>query len=239
MPVTDAALIRIVIDAGFKRSGRREYHLPVELPVKWIVALEYLGRRHGVSAGVGLSHKPARWFSTYMLRKYGGPVWRQKKFNASASTVCYADIRRFTWIGKVIRRGDDSLTSAMTEAREKGDAAVFVEYAQPLISRIKTQRDCLQLLESDVEPYPWHACNPASRIAEIALLRTCLGESIATLSEEFRKHTRHIESQLNAPSSEPKLSFDEYVRALASEIAAYDEVAVEGNLLAAQAGGIA
>lgn len=237
MPATDAALIRVLTDAGFKKHGQREYYLPLEPPAKWIVAFEYMGPGRANSAGIGLSHKPARWFSSYMLRKYGGPVWRRRKFNVSSSTICYAEIQRLTWIGKTVRRGDGSLQGAMAEAREKGNAAVFVEYAQPLISLIKTERDCLQVLEDDVEPYPWHACNPASRIAEIALLRTRLGESIATLGEELRKEARNIEAQLNEPEGDARISFDDYIGALASEITAYDELAVEHYLLAAQAEG--
>jgi hypothetical protein len=239
MPSTDATLIRVLIDAGFKRCGRREYHLPVEPPIKWIVALEYLGRGRRNSAGIGLGHKPARWFSTYMLRKYGGPMWRRRKFDVSSSTICYAEIQRLTWIGRTFRRGDASLLRAMAEAREKGDAAVFSEYAQPLIARIKTERDCLRVLQADAEPYPWPASNPARRIAEIALLRTRLDESTATLGEEFGRQARHVEAQLNGPHGDAKISFHDYIRALTSEIASYDEMAVEHYLLAAHAEGMA
>jgi hypothetical protein len=189
----EIAINEALSDRGYKRMKRFTYRALWSKPeVEHFLYLEFHGTpKHLLTARFGFRNLPAELFSLRSIRSYGGELYRLVRQRHDERFDCAMNFS-FGRLRSPVRRW--SLNTPDFSGSELA-ARVKSEIEDLLLPRIQGVREPSvfhALLLSDVEPFPWVACNGAIRAAQVVAIGRQLGMEATQIRAELRPRERWI-----------------------------------------------
>lgn len=182
---------------------------------RWGNKNEYL------TAIYGFGNLGADNFAVQCLKKYGGSVYREWELDRSNNAVTRLSLGRLAgWDPR-----DSILWRTITDQALTQQIAASIQlHVVPVIARLQTKRELLDVLISDSESCPWVLTNAAARAAQIAYLLALAGTEIRQSRETLLPYAKNIGAQLTSA-----LSASAYIEKIIDEACSLD-LAVEQSL---------
>lgn len=179
-------------DLGYERMKRFTYRGLWSIPeVEHFLYLELYGvPKHFLTARFGFRNLAAELFSLRSIRAYGGDVYRLMKHDERFDCVMNFSFGRLRspvtrWS---LHTPDFSGSELAAEIRSE-----IANLLLPTIRDVRGLSEFHALLLSDVEPFPWVACNGAMRAAQIISIGRQIGMEAAQIHAALRPNMKWIQ----------------------------------------------
>jgi hypothetical protein len=200
-----------------------DIHRPFVFKAKWDSAdvehFLYFGadikRRKYLVGRFGFRSRVAEDFSIESLLKYGHPnykFWIERHDRQIGCTITF-DLDRFNFAkGRI-----DHRTLVATEDNKLAQHVTVLVRNRllPIVQEVTTLAKFLQVLASDVEPYPWFTTNSIVRAAEIIAIGSHLGMPRRMIRDMLTPSYHLISMNLIEPSL--KFSVDQFLDRLLAD----------------------
>jgi len=187
----EIAINETLSDLGYKRMKRFTYRaLWSTSGVEHFLYLEFYGTpKHLLTAGFGFRNLSAELFSLRSIRSYGGELYRLIRHDERFDCAMNFSFGR---LRSPVRRWSlntpDFSGSGLAERLKSEIEDVLL----PRIQSIRGLSEFHALLLSDVEPFPWVACNGAIRAAQVVAIGRQIGMKATKIRAALRPREQWI-----------------------------------------------